>query len=104
MKTALLISLILVAGCESNPQDTAVSSAPDCNVIHRPERGCPAGYQMETYPRFTERDGTKEFACVTDDPAKEPCVDVLKPGETMHILLFPTEPEKPAKADDRSRA
>lgn len=61
-----------------------VGCAPDltCNVIHEPKGGCPAGYEREATPRFTEKDGSKEYACVARVAGKEQCTDVLKPGET----------------------
>lgn len=52
-----------------------------CAVLHRPKDGCPKGYVPEAFPRFTDRDGSKEFACVSSDPKKEPCTDMLKSGE-----------------------
>jgi hypothetical protein len=63
---------------------------PECNVIHKPSSGCPSGYEMEATPRFTESDGSKQFACVSHSKAIEECVDVLNPGESMSIpFTFP---------------
>jgi hypothetical protein len=59
-----------------------------CNVIHEPAKGCPQGYVRENKPRFTERDGSTIFACVSHDPKKERCTDELRSGESVTIQLF----------------
>jgi hypothetical protein len=71
-----------------------------CAIIHKPSSGCPGGYVQEKRPRFTERDGSKEFACISRDPSKEPCTDVLKPGESMGLFFqIPVpEPDEPPKS------
>lgn len=75
-------------------------SANVCAIIHKPSSGCPGGYVQEKRPRFTERDGSKEFACISRDPSKEPCTDVLKPGESMGLFFqIPVpEPDEPPKS------
>jgi hypothetical protein len=66
---------------------SACSHTPDlsCNIVHETKQGCPQGYQRESKPRFTEKDGSKQFACVSQDKSKEQCVDVLKPGESVNM-------------------
>jgi hypothetical protein len=70
-----------------------------CAIIHKPASGCPKGYTQEKRPYFTEKDGSKEFACLAADPSKESCVDVLKAGESleMHLMIPVPEPESPAQ-------
>jgi hypothetical protein len=58
-----------------------------CAVVHENPAGCPAGYMREKQPRFTEKNGSKQFACVSRDPAKQNCIDVLKPGESMGLEI-----------------
>ncbi len=74
--------------CEKSSQQ----SASVCSVIHKPQSGCPNGYVEEKRPRFTERDGSKQFACISDDPKKQGCLDVLKPGETVE-MFFEIDPD-----------
>jgi hypothetical protein len=76
--------------------------APDttCSTIHRPKSGCPKGYAQEKHPRFTEKDGSHQFACVSRDPAKEPCLDELRPGETVRFEFATPAPDKPEPARD----
>lgn len=68
-----------------------------CAVIHRPAAGCPAGYSAEVEPRFTEPDGSKQFACVSRDPHKQDCTDVLHPGEgeELHFEIHLPETTEP---------
>lgn len=80
------ILLFALLGCSSKPDLT-------CGVIHAPQQGCPAGYVKEARPRFTEKDGSKEFACV--DKNKPQCFDVLKPGEGMSLTFEFQEEEPP---------
>lgn len=77
----------------------------ECSVIHAPIAGCPTGYKRESSPRFTERDGSKEYACVSRDQKKEPCVDVLKAGESMTVTLpfIPRQSEVPAHVNPNER-
>lgn len=87
LTSAVLLALLLV-GCAAKPTGDAKPKAeakPDltCGVIHMPKQGCPEGYIRELYPRFTERNGSKEFACI--DRLKEQCTDVLMPGESEGI-------------------
>ena len=58
-----------------------------CSVIHEPKGGCPSGFTKEPNPRFTEKDGKREYACVSDDPKKEPCTDEIRGGESMELWL-----------------
>lgn len=82
MKTLVLLLLLTLCGCESKPSLT-------CAIIHKPAKAeCPKGYTQEKTPRFTERNGAKEFACLSSDPAKEQCTDVLKGGESVTFRLF----------------
>ena len=68
---------------------TQIGCSPDltCNVIHEPKpgAGCPTGYVKEKQPRFTEKSGAKEYACVSANVQKEACIDVLRPGESTVI-------------------
>lgn len=75
----------------------AQADALHCNIIHEPKSGCPSGYTREAKPRFTEKNGSKQFACVSTDPNKAACVDVIWPGENMQMqmLIEPDEPRKP---------
>ena len=76
--------------------------AGQCAVIHKPASGCPKGYVAEKAARFTERDGSKQFACVSSDPAKKQCTDVLKAGESMEMWFrIPVEPGD--AADERPK-
>jgi hypothetical protein len=71
-----------------------VEKSSNCAVIHKPAKAeCPKGYTQEQTPRFTERNGSKEFACVSADPAKEQCTDMLKAGESVTFRLFEFDPE-----------
>ena len=95
-----VLALLILSACgprvsSENPQV--------CAVIHKPTKAaCPAGYVQEATPRFTERDGSKEFACLSDDPTKEQCTDMLKAGESMEFRLeFPAEPPAPKPAGER---
>jgi hypothetical protein len=73
-------------------------AAGSCAVIYEPSTGCPRGYVKDEKPIFTERDGTREFACMSSDTSKESCIDVLMPGESMGMeILIQQEPKKPAK-------
>lgn len=59
-----------------------------CAVVHEPKDGCPDGYEKEVSPRFTEKDGTKQYACVANENLKrENCTDVLMPGETEELQV-----------------
>jgi hypothetical protein len=74
-------------------RESAAKDGNECVLIHKPKSGCPAGYVQEKRPRFTERDGSKQFACLSDDPSKEPCTDVLMPGESEdYIFQIPIAP------------
>jgi hypothetical protein len=74
-----------------------VEKSSNCAVIHKPAKAeCPKGYAQESTPRFTEREGSKEFACVSGDPTKEQCTDMLKGGESETFRLFEVVPEPPA--------
>jgi hypothetical protein len=87
----LVFDIVLIARHKHSPEKPS-----NCAVIHKPAKGdCPQGYIRETVPRFTERDGSKEFACLSADPTKEQCTDMLKAGESMEFRLF-LEPEPPA--------
>jgi hypothetical protein len=77
---------------EKPPQPSADLT---CQIIHQPKQGCPSGYVREDSPRFTEKDGSKEFACLSSDPTKESCTDVLRPGEG-EVIMF----EIPAPAPE----
>jgi hypothetical protein len=91
---ALAASVSSVSSCGKASPESLMSS---CAVIHKPESGCPSGYALEKSPRFTERDGSKQFACVSRDPSKDHCTDILRPGESMEMILeIPVpEPETP---------
>ena len=82
----------ILPGCSGKPDLT-------CAIIHEPATGCPTGYLREKTARFTEKDGTKQFACVAHDPAKERCTDVLNPGESESIMLFKQPETEPAKTE-----
>jgi hypothetical protein len=92
MKTLLCVMLLgAICACSSKPDLT-------CSTIHEPKpgAGCPSGYVKEKRPRFTERDGSKEYACVSIDPNKSSCMDVLRSGETVAVTLEEMSPkEKP---------
>jgi hypothetical protein len=76
------------------------SLALTCAIVHRPKSGeCPLGYLPEIKPRFTERDGSKQYACVSTDPAKAFCTDVLKSGESETLEFF-VKPEDPPTAPE----
>jgi hypothetical protein len=90
-----VLILLILASCACN-------RAPDttCSVIHEPKSGCPKGYTRELEPRFTERDHSKEFACVAKDPEQyQACTDVLRPGEVesveVQIEIIPAQPAPP---------
>lgn len=88
----LVFDIGLIARHKHSPEKPS-----NCAVIHKPAKGdCPQGYIRETVPRFTERDGSKEFACLSADPAKEQCTDMLKAGESVTFRLFEFDPEPPA--------
>lgn len=70
-----------------------------CAVIHESKTmGCPRGYTREADPRFTEKDGSKQFACVAS-VQKPPCIDVLEPGESVKFTIQLPMPAN-AKSDD----
>lgn len=71
------------------PEPAAAEALSQCAVIHYPKRGCPKGYAQAKWPRFIERDGSRLFACVSEDRAKQSCIDELRPGESMemHIII-----------------
>jgi hypothetical protein len=72
-----------------------------CALIHKPKSGCPQGYVQEKQPSFTERDGSREFACISDDPKKKNCIDELRPGESFGMqFVIPIEPERPEPASE----
>ena len=75
-KLLLLLTLFMV-GCGKTDLT--------CNVIHEPKGGCPSGYGREFEPRFTEKNGAKEYACVSHEAAKEGCIDELRPGESVGV-------------------
>ena len=89
MKTALLILLLGMTGC-GKPGTPSLK----CAAIHEPKGGCPTGYTKESSPRFTERDGSKEYACVSHDLHKEACLDELDPGESMGVRIDEPETER----------
>jgi hypothetical protein len=90
----LLIFLLAAIGC--NHVDTT------CAVIHQPKTGCPTGYVRESKPRFTERNGSREYACAARDPKKEQCFDVLKPGESVGFtVIIPAEDAAPTKPSNK---
>jgi len=60
----------------------------NCMVIHRPKKGCPPGYTQESEPRFTEKDGSKKYACISQDRGREICIDFLDPGESATYAGF----------------
>lgn len=77
-------------------RDYVAATDNHCAVIHKPKAGCPKGYVQEKRPSFTEKDGSRVFACVSDDPAKAMCIDELRPGESVEMHLFiPLIPEAP---------
>lgn len=81
------------------PQDFTLLDG-QCMVIHRPAKGCPPGYKPYSEPTFTEKDGSKQFACWTDDPSKEPCIDTLRSGETYRMQELAVPHERKRKHDD----
>lgn len=59
-----------------------------CAIIHQPKAGCPDGFAREATPRFTEEDGSKQFACVADQNTKrEQCTDYIMPGEREELEI-----------------
>jgi hypothetical protein len=90
MKIFAVVLLTALTGCSRIVERV---TAPDltCNVIHEPTTGCPSGYVKELKPRFLEKNGVKEFACVSTDVQKETCTDVLKAGESETIYLSPPD-------------
>lgn len=99
MRVIPVIALFLLLACDSKPN---LSS---CRVIHRPANGCPQGYRQEDKPRFTERDGSKQYACLSDDVTKEMCTDVLKSGESeeFQLQLVPVIPDANPPAPSRDQ-
>jgi hypothetical protein len=99
MRTASGILLLLMAtGCG---KPSLKSPSLKCSTIHEPKGGCPTGYTKESSPRFTERNGSKEYACVSPDPNKEGCTDYLDPGEMMGVPVefeIEREPAGPPKS------
>lgn len=84
-------------------RDARRIASPHCAVIHMPRSGvCPAGYTKERAPRFTEKDGSKEFGCASMDPSKQGCVDELRSGEQMEILLPMPLPEDEPEGKPRT--
>jgi hypothetical protein len=87
-------------GCTGNLPHSNANQKPtvatsECALIHKPKAGCPQGYVQEKHPRFTEQDGSREFACESGDPAKKPCIDELRPGERIQFqVVIPIEPEQ----------
>jgi hypothetical protein len=80
------------------PADVAAS---ECALVHRPKSGCPQGYVQEDRPSFTEQDGSREFACISDNPAKKRCIDELRPGESFGMqIVIPIEPDTPEPASE----
>jgi hypothetical protein len=89
MKSLLLLAgMLVLSGCSHKPDLT-------CAVIHESKQGCPQGYVREKHQRFTEKDGSREYACVSDDLAKPGCTDVLRPGETESVFIFYDNREQP---------
>jgi hypothetical protein len=76
--------LLMTVGCQSKPDLT-------CRTIHEPKTGCPNGYVRDKKPIFTERDGSKQYACRSDDVRKEGCIDMLKAGESEEVDVFLSE-------------
>jgi hypothetical protein len=78
-----------------------------CAVIHKPAKAeCPKGYTQEQTPRFTEKDGSKVFACFSQDSTKSDCIDFLAPGEHVELLFgipgnSAPEPPAPKPAGER---
>jgi hypothetical protein len=70
-------------------------SATECAIIHEPASGCPPDYRKEIKPRFTEADGSKQYACVSPDPAKGECVDAINPGERVEMIFHVEMPSEP---------
>jgi hypothetical protein len=106
-----IIAMLLIAAAFSQltirlPQQQLKAkdqSASRCAVVHKPAAGCPPNYTLEPKPRFTERDGSKEFACVSRDPTTEPCTDVLKAGESETIELFVPVPDAEDSASSKDK-
>lgn len=99
----LVFDIALIARHKHSPAKPS-----NCAVIHKPAKAeCPKGYTQEQTPRFTERDGSKEFACLSVDGTKENCTDMLKAGESVTFRLFEFdqepqwEPPAPKPAGER---
>lgn len=66
------------------------SSQLTCYVIHKPATGCPPNWR-EAVNAFTEKDGSKQSACIAPpEAAFENCIDLLYPGEVVRFEI-PTE-------------
>lgn len=98
---ALALALLLVA--RKHYDDLEQEAVSRCAIIHEPKSGCPKGFSREPKPRFTERDGSKEFACIAgDDMGKEMCIDVLKSGEEIDLGIFFVRPAEQPKERPRT--
>lgn len=95
----VLIAVIIGSSHRGASHIEVAKETTQCNIIDEPVSGCPKGYSKEQVPRFTERNGEKEFACVAAQiEHKENCTDMLKGGESEQIII-----EIPVPAGDESK-
>jgi hypothetical protein len=99
MKLVALFGLALLASCISVPtrKPEVSSDGRRFEIIHRPKDGCPRDYSTEK-DFFTERDGSKQSACVAKPGAsnvEKGSIDVLGAGEGFMLRFVIIPPEEP---------